>query len=232
MPIFRLAQDPFFPDPELAEPNGLLAIGGDLSPARLLAAYREGIFPWFSENDPILWWFTSPRLVISPEHFKPSSRLLRYFRKPLFKITMDTAFEEVITTCRTIRTDKNEDTWITDEMMEAYMTLHKLGFCHSVECWDGSKLAGGLYGVAIDKIFFGESMFSLQSNASKIALVALIRYVKKRNFALIDCQMTTEHLLRMGAEEISGKQFTSLLRQNIKSIQPNGKWNYEPDQNV
>lgn len=227
MPIFRLTDEPFFPDPHLAEENGLLAVGGDLSPARLIAGYQEGIFPWYTQDDPILWWFTSPRLVLFPDRFKAPKRLMRYYRKPLFRITMDQAFEQVIELCRSLRTEKGEDTWITDEMKESYIALFNMGYCHSVECWDKDELVGGLYGIALGKVFFGESMFSRKSNASKIALVALIHYLKKRQFGLIDCQMTTDHLLSLGAEEITGKSFTTLLRKHIQTTSPDGKWNYE-----
>lgn len=227
MPVFKLIDEPLFPDADLAEDNGLLAIGGDLSPERLINAYCNGIFPWYSEGDPLLWWFTSPRLVLFPEKLRISKRLARYYRKPLFTITRDTAFERVISTCAKSRTETGEDTWITEEMKQAYIELHKLGYAHSVECWDGSELAGGLYGIAIDRIFFGESMFSAQNNGSKIALIGLVNYLMERGYKLIDCQMTTDHLLSMGAEEISGQSFSAYLKQYIKTISPDGAWNNE-----
>lgn len=225
MPVFQLTNQPVFPPTELAEEDGLLAVGGDLSPDRLLNAYRHGIFPWFSEGDPILWWFTSPRLVIFPENFRVSKRLARYYRKPLFKVTMDTAFSDVIETCATVRTNNNDETWISPIMKEAYDALHSMGYAHSVECWQGDHLVGGLYGLALGKVFFGESMFSLQNNASKIALVALVNYLKKNDFKIIDCQMTTDHLLSLGAEEISGSEFSNYLNKHIKTIAPDGVWN-------
>ncbi len=224
MPVFQLPDEILFPHPELAEENGLLAIGGDLSPERLVAAYKDGIFPWYSQNDPILWWFTSPRLVIYPGEFRIPKRLARYIRKKLFKVTMDTAFQQVITACANVRRNKEAGTWITKEMQNAYYELHLLGYAHSVECWYNKKLVGGLYGVALDKIFFGESMFSHMSNSSKIALATLVIHLKRKNFQIIDCQMTTEHLLQFGAREISGKKFQEHLATSITSTTPNGVW--------
>jgi len=225
MPVFKLTAQHFFPPPALAEPNGLLAVGGDLSPGRLIQAYANGIFPWYSEDDPILWWFTSPRLVIFPEIFHIPKRLERYYRKPLFHVTFDQAFIRVIDECAGIRTEKHEETWITREMRDAYIELHRLGYAHSVECWDeDKKLAGGLYGIALDRIFFGESMFSRKNNGSKIALIALVNYVKKMGFRLIDCQMTTPHLLKFGAIEIPGDEFSKLLTENIINTSPSRGW--------
>lgn len=225
MPVFRLSEEPFFPDPALAEEDGLLAVGGDLTPGRLITAYSQGIFPWYSDPDPILWWYTSPRLVLFPENLYISKRLARYWRKPLFTITFDTCFERVMMQCATIRTEKGEGTWITDDMLQAYVNLHTLGYAHSVECWDGDQLAGGLYGILLDKVFFGESMFSSQNNGSKIALVALVDYLQRKDVKLIDCQMTTDHLMSMGAEEISGNSFSTYLKKYITTLVPDGAWN-------
>ncbi len=227
MPVFRLTDDIIFPRPGLAEENGLLAVGGDLSPARLIAAYRLGIFPWFSDGDPILWWSPSPRFVIYPEKFRIQKRLGRYMKKPLYRVTMDEAFDQVIESCATIRKEQGEETWITAEMKKAYQLLHKLGYAHSIECWQGEILAGGLYGVALDRVFFGESMFTRLSNASKIALASLVIYLKRRQFRLIDCQMMTEHLLRYGACEISGREFRKHLQDYILKTYPDGKWKYD-----
>ncbi len=228
MPVFQLTEKIVFPRPELAEENGLLAIGGDLRPERLISAYRSGIFPWYSRNDPILWWFTSPRLVLFPHEFRVSKRLARDIRKPLYRVTTDRAFNEVISLCARVRTEHNEETWISPEMQEAYNILHRLGYAHSVECWQEEKLAGGLYGVALDRVFFGESMFTILKNGSKIALAALVEYLKKRNFQLIDCQMTTSHLLGFGAREISGPRFRTYLKTLIKTLTPDGEWYDEP----
>lgn len=227
MPVFRLTEEILFPRPSLAEENGLLAIGGDLSPARLISAYRLGIFPWYSQGDPVLWWFTSPRLVLFPDKFLISRRLGRYMRKPLYRVTMDQAFEKVIESCAAVRTMKGEETWITEEMKKAYVLLHELGYAHSVECWQGSTLAGGLYGVALDRVFFGESMFTVLTNGSKIALATLAIHLRRKGCKLIDCQMTTDHLLQFGASEVSGTDFSRYLCIFIENLSADGKWKYE-----
>lgn len=227
MPVFQLTDEIIFPRPSYAEENGLLAIGGDLSPERIITGYRWGIFPWFSEGDPILWWFTSPRLVIYPHEFRISKRLARYMRKPLFKITIDEAFDQVIECCAATRTKIGEETWITEEMKGAYRQLHNLGYAHSIECWQDDRLAGGLYGIALGRVFFGESMFTEVSNSSKIALAVLVHYLKGKNFKLIDCQMTTKHLLRHGAREISGRDFLRHLNEFITTTSPDGVWKYD-----
>lgn len=224
MPVFQLTEKIVFPRPELAEENGLLAIGGDLRPERLIAAYRSGIFPWYSENDPILWWFISPRLVIFPDEFRVSRRLAREIRTKTYRITFDRAFDRVIASCARVRTDRGEGTWISKEMQKAYSTLHRLGYAHSVECWHGDRLAGGLYGVALDRVFFGESMFTIIKNGSKIALASLVEFLQKRGVQLIDCQMTTDHLLSFGAREISGQQFRDYLKTLVKTLSPDGAW--------
>ncbi len=220
MPVFKLIDEIVFPPVELAEPDGLLAVGGDLSTNRLLAAYREGIFPWFSEGDPLLWWFTSPRLVIFPDEFHIPKRLARTMRKLQPQLTLDSNFPAVIEQCAKIRNETGEPTWILPEMKDAYIQLHNLGFAHSVECWLNGELAGGLYGIALDRIFFGESMFSRKSGCSQFALIALIHHLKANNFLLVDCQMTTQHLLRFGAKEIEGESFSRYLQQGINTITP------------
>ncbi len=227
MPIFRLTSQIRFPHPEFAEDNGLLAIGGDLSPKRLLSAYCQGIFPWYGEGDPILWWFTSPRLVLFPEEFRIPRRLVRYARNSNITITRDQAFIQVIENCATVRTETGDSTWITPAMQAAFIELHRLGFAHSIECWQGGRLVGGLYGVALDRVFFGESMFSRTSCGSQYALIALVNYLKREKFKLIDCQMTTNHLLRFGAREISGKEFQNLLKENIRKIVPHENWKHD-----
>lgn len=224
MPVFQLTQDIQFPPVILAEESGLLAIGGDLSAERLLCAYREGIFPWFSKGDPLLWWFTSPRLVIFPDEFHIPKRVSRYQRSSNITLTRDVAFTEVIQQCATTRTERGEETWIVDEMLEAYQNLHSLGYAHSVECWQNDKLVGGLYGVTLGKVFFGESMFSRIRCGSQFALIALLAYLKKENFQMIDCQMTTDHLLRFGAREITGSRFHTLLKLHICDISPQKNW--------
>ncbi len=225
MPIFQLTKQIQFPHPDYAEDNGLLAVGGDLSPERLIMAYSQGIFPWFSEGDPILWWFIKPRLVIFPEEFRIPKRLKRYSKTTSTIITYDKAFSQVIRECAEIRTETGTETWISPGMQEAYTTLYQLGFAHSVECWQDNLLVGGLYGIALDRVFFGESMFSRIKCGSQFALIALVQYLKEKNFQLIDCQMTTNHLLRFGAREISGGEFQAHLKKNIKNFIPYDNWN-------
>ncbi len=218
MSIFQLTDEPVFPDPALAEENGLLAVGGDLSVQRLLAAYSKGIFPWYSQGEPPLWWFTDPRLVIFPDEFNVSRRLSRTLKNSSFEITFNQNFYEVISSCADVRVQNGEGTWISDDMIDAYLDLHNAGHAHSVECWVNNELAGGLYGVALGRIFFGESMFTRISNASKAALVALVNHLKKQEFAVIDCQMTTKHLISFGGREISGKEFRKLLQLHIPAL--------------
>ncbi len=224
MPVFRLTEHILFPHPELAEDNGLLAVGGDLSMDRLIAAYRQGIFPWSAQGEPLLWWFTSPRLVLLLPELKVSKRIARYLRNSGFTVTLDQAFSQVIRMCAASRSATRRETWISKEMQEAYIQLHRRGYAHSVECWKDGSLAGGLYGVALDRVFFGESMFSAVSNSSKMAFVHLVAQLSKRGFQLIDCQMTTQHLLRFGAKEISGRLFSTLLQKYIQTNHPDGIW--------
>jgi len=202
-----------FPNPEnaLSEPDGLLAVGGNLSPGRLLSAYRHGIFPWYSAGQPILWWSPDPRTVLFPERIKISRSLRKTLRKKIFTLSVDQCFEAVVQHCGEPR-DGEDGTWITQDMKVAYCRLHRLGYAHSVETWYRGELMGGLYGVAIGRVFYGESMFSRMSDASKVALVALAVQLKRWQFALIDCQMHTPHLLRMGAVDIPRSTFIKLLK--------------------
>ncbi len=224
MPVFQLDENILFPPPELAEPNGLLAIGGDLSVQRLLNAYQQGIFPWYSDGEPILWWSPSPRLVLLPGEFHLPKRLARTIRQNKFCVRFNHAFDQVIHNCAEIRTDKGENTWITSDMVKAYKELHRLGFAHSIECWYDDKLVGGLYGVCLDSVYFGESMFSHMRDASKVALFALVQLSIKREIKIIDCQVTTRHLLQFGSKEVSGETFQKLLKDNIENILPQKKW--------
>lgn len=208
MPVYRLSDELVFPHPSLAEPSGLLAVGGDLSPERILLAYAHGIFPWYSDPDPILWWSPDPRLVLFPGELKVSRSLMRTLKKQVFDVTVDAAFSKVIRACGQTR----DETWITEEMIEAYEGLHRLGCAHSVETFFEGGLVGGLYGVALGKAFFGESMFSVMSDASKVALVCLVEYLSERGYELIDCQVSTDHLKRLGAREIPRKEFLDLLK--------------------
>jgi leucyl/phenylalanyl-tRNA--protein transferase len=224
MPVYRLSDKLVFPPPELSEENGLLAVGGDLSPERLLLAYSRGIFPWFSEGEPILWWAPSPRLVIFPDEFRVPKRLARLLRQEKITVTFDTAFSRVISACGAESGRKEKGTWITGDMIEAYCGLHDMGFAHSVECWHGKRLAGGLYGVSLGGVFFGESMFSRETDSSKVALVYLTEKLRAWDFDLIDCQMKTKHLLQFGAREIPGLRFQELLLQSLTRPTRRGGW--------
>lgn len=224
MPVFQLGRKLIFPPPEMAEPDGLLAIGGDLSPPRIIEAYRQGIFPWYGEGDPILWWSPAPRLVLFPEEFHLPRRLARTIRQMTFSVTADTVFHDIMHLCARTRIEAGTETWITAEMMEAYCRMHELGFAHSIECWRGSELAGGLYGIALGRIFFGESMFSLVRDASKIALHALVQHAVLTGIQLIDCQMRTEHLVRLGARELARSDFQEMLDRFVHPLKPQKKW--------
>ena len=194
----------------LREPNGLLAVGGDLTPTRLRNAYRRGIFPWFNPGDPILWWSPDPRTVLFPRHLRISRSLAKRLRRQPFTVTLDRAFSRVIRGCATPR-EPQGGTWLIPEMIAAYEALHRRGLAHSVEVWQGRDLAGGLYGVAIGRAFFGESMFSRITDASKVALVHLCQQLEGWNFGLVDCQMHTDHLMRMGAVDLPRAEFIGLL---------------------
>ncbi len=207
----------------LKEPNGLLAAGGDLSPERLLEGYRHGIFPWYSEGDPILWWSPDPRMVLFPAEFKISRSLGKTLRNRGHETRFDSAYEEVIASCAAPRKGV-PGTWIGAEMIDAYRELHRLGYAHSVETWIDGELAGGLYGVAIGRVFFGESMFSRVRDASKIAFAALVEHLKSSGFGLIDCQMHTRHLETLGAREIPRARFSSLLEELIHYPRSPGTW--------
>lgn len=224
MPVYRLPDEIVFPSPDLAEEDGLLAVGGDLSERRLLLAYSLGIFPWYSEGTPILWWSPDPRLVLLPREMRVSRSLRQTIRKETYRVTLDTAFEDVIRNCAAAPRRDGRGTWITDDMMEAYCRLHEDGFAHSVESWYGDELAGGLYGVSLGAAFFGESMFTRRSDASKVALVRLVERLKHLDEAFIDCQVVTGHLVSLGAKEVSRKEFARMLRRALKlSISPE-KW--------
>ncbi len=219
-----------FPDVALAlrEPDGLLAIGGDLSIERLLAAYRRGIFPWYSDEQPVLWWSPDPRSVLVPEKLRISRSLRKILKKNSFRISMDEAFAEVIHECARPRTYES-GTWITDEMMQAYIRLHEAGHAHSLECWQQDRLVGGLYGVAQGKVFFGESMFSRVSDVSKIAFVYLVRQLQRWGFGLIDCQIQSAHLDHFGAESIPRNVFIHSLEHYIALPDHSDCWLLEPE---
>ena len=202
-----------FPDVSEActEPDGLLAAGGDLSSERLLCAYQRGIFPWYSEGQVVLWWSPDPRCVLVPAEFHLSRRLRRAIRKSDFKLSFNHAFDAVVANCAASRSSQ-EGTWITDDMAIAYSTLHQNGWAHSVEIWAGEKLVGGLYGLAIGRVFFGESMFSLESHGSKIAMLALSQFLMEHDFSMLDCQVVSPHLLTLGASLISRQAFQGILQ--------------------
>jgi leucyl/phenylalanyl-tRNA--protein transferase len=211
----------------LRSPNGLLAAGGDLSASRLLEAYRHGIFPWFSEGEPILWWSPDPRMVLLPEKFKLSHSLRKTLRKGHYEIRTDSAFEQVMRACAAPR-DGASGTWIHEEMIAAYCELHRMGYAHSVETWMDGKLVGGLYGMALGRMFFGESMFSLKTDASKIALAHLCAQLHRWDFGMIDCQMNTPHLSSLGAREIPRKDFIARL-QDLINYAPVTDWRFDND---
>ncbi len=215
MPVFLLSDEIIFPPPHLAENDGLLAVGGDLSEKRILRAYSMGIFPWYTKGSPILWWSPDPRLVLFPHELKVSRSLRQCLKKGVFTVTMNQAFQQVIRSCAAVRRKEQSGTWITQEMEDAYIGLHHRGYALSVEAWDGSTLAGGLYGIRLGKVFFGESMFAQRSNASKAAFVTFVEQLREKGFSIIDCQVRTEHLLRLGAREIPRAAYLKILQRAL-----------------
>lgn len=222
------AEDPFPPvDDAMREPNGLLAAGGDLSPARLLDAYRRGIFPWFGDEDPLLWWSPDPRMVLFVDELRVSRSLRKTMRSGRFTVTADRAFSAVMSGCAEPRADQ-EGTWITPGMRAAYARLAAMGYAHSVEAWAGSDLVGGLYGVAIGRVYFGESMFARVTDASKVAFVTLVRQLQHWGFRLIDCQMPTAHLASFGAREIPRREFLAEVGRAVLEPPIPSPWTLEP----
>jgi len=219
------AGDPFPPvDTALAEPNGLLAAGADLSPQRLVAAYRRGVFPWFAPGEPILWWSPDPRMALFPDRIKISRSLTKTLRNADYTVRLDTAFEHVIGACAGTPRAGQNGTWISGAMQAAYLRLHALGIAHSVETWHAGKLVGGLYGIALGRAFFGESMFAHRTDASKIALAHLCAHLVARNFGIIDCQMETAHLASLGARPIPREEFLARIATLIDMGDPPGRW--------
>ena len=212
--MFLLNKELFFPPVEMADEDGLLAIGGDLSTERLLLAYRKGIFPWYNEGEPICWWSPNPRFVLFPAELKVSSSMKTILKNGKYQFTINQAFTEVIQNCKAITRKGQEGTWISPPVQKAYTILHEQGFAHSAETWMGGKLAGGLYGIRLGNIFFGESMFSLEKNASKFAFIKYVEHLEKENVQLIDCQIYTGHLESLGARMISRELFTKILADN------------------
>ena len=217
-------RDPFPPvSRALRSPNGLLCAGADLSPRRIVEAYSQAIFPWFSEGEPILWWSPDPRMVLFPEELKVSRSLRKSVARGLYEIRTDTAFRAVMQACARPRCGQT-GTWIVPEMIDAYTQLHRLGHAHSVESWRDGELVGGLYGVALGKVFFGESMFARAPDASKVALVKLVERLRERGFRAIDCQQATAHLASLGAREIARSEFANLVRESIQYPLTGEKW--------
>jgi len=223
LPIGRLNDKLIFPPVALSESNGLLAIGGDLTPNRLITAYGQGIFPWFGEGQPILWWSPDPRLVLFPAKLHISRSMRQVLKRKIFSVTYDCCFRNVIMACRISRRAEGE-TWITEAMVDAYCRLHDQGIAHSVEAWHNGELAGGLYGVALGTCFFGESMFTRVSNASKAAFITLTRALQEHNFLLIDCQVDSPHLQSLGAELLPRKIFLDLLTTALQKPAQPGRW--------
>ena len=226
----RLRHSSFFPPVEtaLAEPNGLLAMGGDLAPERLLDAYRHGIFPWFNPDEPILWWSPDPRMVLVPREVRVTRSLAKRLKNAGFELRLDTAFVDVMRACGAPRPGAC-GTWISPQMVAAYTRLHRLGYAHSIETWHDGELVGGLYGVAIGRMFFGESMFSRMPDASKVALVRLARQLDRWGFGLIDCQMETAHLASMGARTMPRAAFTARLAELVNWPHLPAPWRFDPE---
>ena len=226
--IFRLDQRLIFPRPELAEPSGLLAVGGDLRPERLVLAYAAGIFPWYSEDTPILWHSPDPRTVLRPAELTVSRSLAKTIRRCTYEVTFDTAFRQVIEGCARARRPEQEGTWINGEMIEAYVELHRRGVAHSAEAWKDGELAGGLYGVSLGAAFFGESMFASQPDASKVAFVTLVQQLAAWGVELVDCQVHTAHLERFGAVPTPRARFLEALAAALEAETRFGPWSAAP----
>ena len=222
MNIYPLDKNSYiFPDPNFANDKGILAYGGDLSPSRIMTAYLNGIFPWYNDTDPILWWSPNPRCILDLEDFKISKSLEKKINKKQFEIKFDNNFKQVMQECKNINRDNQKGTWIQDEMIEAYTQIHKMGFAHSFEAYEKNELVGGGYGVSIGNIFCGESMFAKKTDASKVALYFLVKRLKEKGFSFIDCQVPTPHLLSLGAKLINRREFLILVkksRENLKEF--------------
>ncbi|MFA6947314.1 MAG: leucyl/phenylalanyl-tRNA--protein transferase [Pedobacter sp.] len=223
-------QDLKFPDPETSDNQGLLVIGGDLSPQRVLQAYSQGVFPWYNPGTPVLWWSPNPRLILIPAEFKLSHSLKKSLKKS-YRFSTDTAFLEVITACATC-SDRTNKTWITHEMIETYTQLHAMGYAHSFEIWQEDKLVGGLYGISLGRAFFGESMFHIVTDASKIAFYYLCHTMAAWDFHFIDCQIPSNHLHRLGAKIINRSEFLRLLHLSLEYPTKQGVWHTAPQDNL
>jgi len=224
MPVYELGDEPLFPDPEDSDPSGLLAVGGDLSPRRLLRAYACGIFPWYSEGGPILWHSPDPRALLLPAELHVPRSLRRTLRCGRFEVRLDSAFPEVVRACAETPRPGQDGTWITAEMRRAYRRLHELGFAHSAEAWEEGELVGGLYGLSLGSAFFGESMFATRSDASKVALVVLVEQLLAWGFDLFDCQIESPHLARFGARPVARRDFLARLQRSLERETRRGVW--------
>ena len=229
VPVSRIPEEHLFPHPSLAEPDGLLGVGGDLHPGRLLLGYANGIFPWYSQGQPILWFSPDPRFVLFPDELQVPRSLKKVVRRGDYTITLDTAFDEVIAQCKARQRPGQRGTWITDDMEEAYVQLHLLGFAHSAEAWIGDRLVGGLYGVGLGRLYSGESMFALEPDASKVAFVWLARQLRAWGYGLIDCQVHTAHLERFGARHIPRSRYLGLVKELVTLTRPAEPWSFDPD---
>ena len=229
MPVFRLIREHVFPDPALADGSGLLAIGGDLHPDRLMLGYRSGIFPWYSEGEPILWYSPPKRFVLTVPDLHVGRSLAKRMRKGEYRITLDTAFDRVLGHCAAAERPGQDGTWITPDMRRAYNQLHALGHAHSVEAWSGDELVGGLYGVGVGRLFCGESMFALAPDASKIAFVTLVRQLERWGYPLIDSQVFTRHLERFGAFEVSREAYIEAIGDLVNLPGRVGTWSFDPE---
>lgn len=227
MTVYRLGQQLVFPDPAESEPDGLLAVGGDLSPARLLLAYSQGVFPWYAEGLPILWYSPDPRAAFHPESLHVPTSLRKRMRRKEYEIRLDTAFGDVVRRCAEVKRPEGEGTWITRDMRCAYEHLHVLGFAHSAEAWYEGRLVGGLYGVSLGAAFFGESMFADRSDASKVAFVTLVQQLVAWGFDLVDCQVSSHHLRRFGAADWPRDRFLKALRRSLEQTSRRGRWTLE-----
>lgn len=229
MPVYQIPGEYWFPPVKEAE-EGIVGIGGDLSPGRLLLAYQKGIFPWYNDDQPIIWWSPDPRAVLFPKDFKLRKSLRQSIRNRNYSLRIDTHFEEVISYCSVIDRKGETGTWITPEMRTAYIRLFEMGYAHSFEIFQGPKLVGGLYGVSLGKAFFGESMFSLERDASKVALYYLVQFARKHDFHFIDAQVETEHIMSLGAVNIPREDFIRRLEKAVRYETKTGRWEFEPTQ--
>lgn len=229
MPVYRIPEEHLFPHPALAEPDGLLGVGGDLHPQRLLLAYANGIFPWYNAGQPILWFSPDPRFVLPPQQLHVGRSLRKRIRRGDYEIRLDTAFPDVIRACRQTKRPGQAGTWITDDMERAYNDLHALGYAHCAEAWKDGQLVGGLYGVALGGLFSGESMFAHADDASKVAFVWLVRQLEAWGFSLVDCQIHTEHLARFHAQHVSRQVYLDTIRTLIEQPSRPGPWRFDAD---